>query len=260
MFNQKWLKNIGFFGGDTEAVSQMLVEHAVKKELATVHLVNVFTLHLASQQSSLYSNLLKADYCLCDSRFIELKLKRSDAVCQVRGEDLFIALAKLSASKNLGHFFIGGSEGSIEDSKEFIWKKIGPIKIAGWEAPWIESPENFDWTALAKEIKIAQADIVWIGLGTPKQDFAVHSLGKYLNVPIIPIGAVFNIWSSEAKSSSKIFARFGIEWLHRLVQDPIRLMPRYLGTPMITLLNLLFLRTSSKTIQKSPSSDKNHIQ
>ncbi len=260
MFNQKWLKNIGFFSGDTDAVSQMLVEHAIKKELATVHLVNVFTLHLASQQKSLYSKLLKADYCLSDSRFIELKLKRSDAVRQVRGEDLFIALAKLSVSKNLGHFFIGGNESSIENSKEFIWKKITPIKIVGWKAPWIESPENFDWSALAKEVKAARADIVWIGLGTPKQDFAVHNLGKFLDVPIIPIGAVFNLWSGETKSSPKIFAKFGVEWLYRLVQDPIRLLPRYLGTPMVTLLNLLFLRAGGRAIKKSPNPDKDNIQ
>ena len=260
MFNQNWFKGIGFFSGDTEAVSQILIEHAVKKELATVHLVNVFTLHLARQQRSLYANLLKADYCLSDSRFIELKLKRSDGVCQVRGEDLFATLAKLSVSKNLGHFFIGGAEGSIEKSQEFIRKNISPIRIAGWKAPWIESPENFDWSALAEDVKGARADIVWVGLGTPKQDFAVHNLGKFLDLPIIPIGAVFNVWSSEAKPSPKIFANFGIEWLHRLVQDPIRLVPRYFGSPVLTLLNLLFLPSSSKPIQKSPNQDKDHIQ
>ena len=259
MFNQNWLKGIGFFSGDTEAASQILMDHAVKKELATVHLVNVFTLHLASQQRPLYANLVKADYCLSDSRFIELKLKRSERVCQVRGEDLFIALAKLSLSKNLGHFFIGGAERSIEKSQEFIRKKLSPIKIVGWKAPWIESPENFDWRALAEDVKIAGADIVWVGLGTPKQDFAVHNLGKFLDVPIIPIGAVFNVWSSEAKPSPKIFANFGIEWLHRLVQDPIRLVPRYLGSPVLTLLNLLILPTSSRPIQKSPDQDKDHI-
>jgi N-acetylglucosaminyldiphosphoundecaprenol N-acetyl-beta-D-mannosaminyltransferase len=242
MANCNWVTDIDFYRGNVDELSEILLDRSIKKIRTTVHLVNMYTLHLARIQQDILGKLIIADFCLSDSRFIQIKLKRALGISQIRGADLFKSISRRGMEINLGHFFIGGKDSLIDHSLLFMRKSLGNIRVTGWEAPWINDFENFDWEGLARKIEETNSNFVWVGLGTPKQDLAVHRLAQYLSIPIIPIGGVFDIWSGETKAAPRYFSKLGIEWLFRLVQEPKRLASRYFGEPSKTFLRFLFLR------------------
>ena len=89
-----------------------------------------------------------------------------------------------------------------------------------------------DIDGLVARVRASGANILWIGLGTPRQDYLVHRLARDLAMPIVPVGAAFDYWSGEINEAPAILHGSGLEWLHRLVSEPRRLWHRYLvGNP-----------------------------
>lgn len=71
------------------------------------------------------------------------------------------------------------------------------------------------------------ANIVWVGLGTPKQDFLASALAGLVGVPCIGVGAAFDFVAGTVQEAPPWIQRSGLEWLFRLTQDPRRLWRRY---------------------------------
>jgi N-acetylglucosaminyldiphosphoundecaprenol N-acetyl-beta-D-mannosaminyltransferase len=86
-----------------------------------------------------------------------------------------------------------------------------------------------EFVDLGKMINTAQADIVWIGLSTPKQEIFAKRLSNYVRVHfIITVGAAFDFLTGRVKQAPAFVQRIGMEWFFRLVTEPRRLYKRYL--------------------------------
>jgi N-acetylglucosaminyldiphosphoundecaprenol N-acetyl-beta-D-mannosaminyltransferase len=78
--------------------------------------------------------------------------------------------------------------------------------------------------------------VLWIGLGTPRQDYLVHLLAPQLSIPVVPVGAAFDFWSGAIKEAPRVLQGTGLEWVYRLAKEPRRLWRRYLlGNPRFVL-------------------------
>ena len=98
----------------------------------------------------------------------------------------------------------------------------------------LEDPKTID------AINAARPDIVWVGLGAPKQDWWVANHRELLNAPVlIAVGAAFDFHSGRVKQAPKWMQRSGLEWLFRLSQDPKRLATRYTKIMLSPLHNLI---------------------
>jgi N-acetylglucosaminyldiphosphoundecaprenol N-acetyl-beta-D-mannosaminyltransferase len=86
-----------------------------------------------------------------------------------------------------------------------------------------------------RSLRLAQPDIIWVGLGTPKQDVEVARLAA-LGHLAVAVGAAFDFTSGDVKEAPRAFRVAGLEWLHRLFTEPRRLWRRYL------IGNIVFLR------------------
>ena len=80
------------------------------------------------------------------------------------------------------------------------------------------------------------ATIVWVGIGTPRQDYLVPRLGSRLDIVIVPVGAAFDFWSGRVPEAPAALHGSGVEWAYRLSREPRRLWRRYLfGNPRFVL-------------------------
>ena len=77
-------------------------------------------------------------------------------------------------------------------------------------------------------LKESKAQVVWVGLGTPKQDFVVHEISKQMPITAIAVGAAFDYLAGTLAETPKVIQKIGFEWLYRLIKEPRRLWRRYL--------------------------------
>ncbi|MEL6674290.1 MAG: WecB/TagA/CpsF family glycosyltransferase [Bacteroidota bacterium] len=144
------------------------------------------------------------------------------------GPDFFEEVLRASADKPIRHYFCGGREGVADALKEAVGKNFGNHQIAGTFCPPFLPVEKYDYEEIARKINEANADIVWIGLSTPKQEMFAHYLSQYSEVHyIVTVGAAFDFHTGSINKAPKFISRMGMEWFYRLVQEPKRLWKRY---------------------------------
>jgi N-acetylglucosaminyldiphosphoundecaprenol N-acetyl-beta-D-mannosaminyltransferase len=103
------------------------------------------------------------------------------------------------------------------------------IEIAGTHSPPFRALSDIEKQEDVARINEAQADLVWVGLGNPKQELWMAENRPVLAAPaILAVGAAFAFHSGQVKQAPVWMQRSGTEWLYRFVQEPRRLWKRYL--------------------------------
>jgi N-acetylglucosaminyldiphosphoundecaprenol N-acetyl-beta-D-mannosaminyltransferase len=148
---------------------------------------------------------------------------------RVAGSDLFWELAKASDAHQLRLFFLGGYEGSAELARKAVLAKHPNAQICGLYCPphkTFATPE--EQTKIREMICEAKPDILFVGLGAPKQEKWIYENRHKLDVPVsIGVGGTFEMAGGVVKRAPQWMGRMGIEWTYRLLQDPKRLWKRY---------------------------------
>jgi len=163
-------------------------------------------------------------------------------VTRCYGPDLFLAVMETSVGKDAGfkHFFYGGAEGVPEALGERMQERFPRLKVVGaYSPPFRElSPEEDEH--IIQMIRDSEADIVWIGLSTPKQERWMADHVKKLGRPIlIGVGAAFDFYTGRVVQAPRLVQKSGLEWLFRLLMEPRRLWKRYSkNVPLFLLLTL----------------------
>ena len=148
---------------------------------------------------------------------------------RVYGPDLMLALCGRSQTTGHRHYFYGGRPGVAELLVTKLRSKFPGLHVAGTYSPPMRVAGAMEDSSVIDRINQASADVVWVGLGTPKQDFWAGLHRPLLTAPvIIAIGAAFDFHAGLLKQAPSWMQRSGLEWLFRLSQEPRRLAYRYL--------------------------------
>lgn len=160
---------------------------------------------------------------------------------RVNGTDLFEQLCAVAAEKGLKVFLLGGRKGAADAAREILEARHPALKIVGTHCP----PYGFESqpTELASinaNIKAAQPDLLFVGLGAPKQEKWIAANYQELSVPIsVGIGVSFELVANMVSRAPIWMQKTGLEWLFRLIVEPGRLWKRYIiGNPLFILLVL----------------------
>jgi N-acetylglucosaminyldiphosphoundecaprenol N-acetyl-beta-D-mannosaminyltransferase len=169
-----------------------------------------------------------------------------DRAERVTGPDL---MGELFARDNgLRHFFYGAGQETLDILKENLLNKYPGIQIAGMISPPFRPLSEEEDAAMVRAINESRPDIVWIGLGAPKQENWMYRHAGKIDGVMIGVGAGFAYHAGEIKRAPAWMQKLSLEWLYRLLQDPVRLAKRYFTT------NLKFLwlvgRENRKTRKK----------
>jgi hypothetical protein len=93
--------------------------------------------------------------------------------------------------------------------------------------------------AIVQQINSCGAGIVWVGLGCPKQEAWMHAHRGRINSVMVGVGAAFDFHAGVIKRAPLWMQRSGLEWVHRMAQDPRRLVKRYLVTNTIFVIGIM---------------------
>jgi N-acetylglucosaminyldiphosphoundecaprenol N-acetyl-beta-D-mannosaminyltransferase len=219
-----------------------LAELADHKVPADIHLINAYTVALSDVDLE-YRDLLRSAHTnLPDGRPLSLigRFRVGRSFGQVRGPSLFHETLQLDWPRPLRHFLLGGTEESLAHLTRQIGQVAPSANVVGTNSPPFGPLTENDRAMIRDEILSSGANILWVGLGTPKQDYEVARLARQLDIPCVAVGAAFDFLAGTKLEAPRLLRRLGLEWLFRLFTEPRRLWRRYL------IGNLMFLRAVAR--------------
>lgn len=162
---------------------------------------------------------------------------------RIRGTDLTLKICKLAEERGYRLFFYGSTISTLRMLKLKLYDKFPLLKFVGIYSPPFTHLNTNNKIELINRLSKNKVDILFIALGTPKQEFFAYDL-LYSNprfkkpLVVIPVGAVFDFISGNKKQAPKFLQDTGFEWMFRLIQEPKRLWKRYLlyGPTFIILI------------------------
>lgn len=161
-------------------------------------------------------------------------------VSRVYGPDLMAAVCNQAAREGWSSYFVGGAPGVAEALIRTLRESYPGLRIAGHESPPFRALEPDEELAMVTRINQANPDLVWVGLGTPKQEVWMWEHRPQLEAPVIlGVGAAFDLVSGALRQAPRWMQRSGLEWLYRLCVEPRRLWRRYLLNIPVFLVGLL---------------------
>ncbi len=148
---------------------------------------------------------------------------------RVYGPDYMIEMCRRSRSLGYRHFLYGGAPGVVEQLQATLQSQMPWLQIVGIYTPPYGPLSAKQECELAAVVARAQPDIFWVGLSTPKQERFMASYGPRLDVKLMAgVGAAFDLHAGLRPDAPLWMKHSGLQWLHRLAQEPARLAPRYL--------------------------------
>ncbi len=181
------------------------------------------------------------------------RLRGNGHVSRVYGPDLMLEVCQQSVKKGHKHFFYGGADGVADLLKQKLTEKCPGLQVVGTYCPPFRPLTDDEDRDLVKMINASGADIVWVGLSTPKQERWMSKHVGRLDAPVmVGVGAAFDFHAGLKKQAPKFIQKSGFEWLFRMVTEPKRLWKRYMVNNPLFLLNLALAATGLKDFSDKP--------
>jgi N-acetylglucosaminyldiphosphoundecaprenol N-acetyl-beta-D-mannosaminyltransferase len=152
-----------------------------------------------------------------------------DEIGHVRGSDLMLAVLERAQELGWRSYFYGGQEGIPERLVERLRERFPDLEVAGCYSPpfRVLTPEEDE--DVVRRINDSGADLVWVGLSTPKQERWMAKHRDRLDASaLLGVGAAFDYHAGCLRQAPVVFQNSGLEWVYRLASEPRRLWRRYL--------------------------------
>lgn len=217
---------------------QLLVEWASRRDtLRYFACVNAHSAEMAHRDSTFMSALRQADLLVADGFGVILASRILGGRVRERatGPDLFMAVSDaLDREGGRSVFYLGGSEETLGRIRMKHRERFPNLAIAGtYSPPFRATFSAADMEAMADRVNHVAPDVLWVGLGAPKQEKWILGNRARLRVPLCgPVGAMFDYFAGNVPVPPKWVERAGLHWAYRLAKDPKRLWRRNLDSPL----------------------------
>ncbi|MEA2498175.1 MAG: N-acetylglucosaminyldiphosphoundecaprenol N-acetyl-beta-D-mannosaminyltransferase [Actinomycetota bacterium] len=149
---------------------------------------------------------------------------------KVTGIEFAPMVAEAGLDQEVRHFFFGGADGVAEKAAAGLTRMVPGTKVVGTITPPFSDRGDWSIEELQAEVERTRAQVLWVGLGAPRQEIWMSQVAGRLNVPVmVGVGAAFDFLAGTKKAAPKILRHVGLEWAFRLLSEPRRLWRRYLG-------------------------------
>lgn len=217
---------------DMPTALALLGEHREDWRGRYICLGNVHTTVTASEDAAYRAVQQNAVLVLPDGRpFVTYSRRHGWPQAQrVAGPDLFRQALQAGVAKGWRHYFYGGSPETVAALQAVLPARYPGIVIAGLESPPFRPLTAAEDAAAVQRINAAQPDFLWVGLGAPKQENWMAAHAGRIDAVMLGVGAAFDFEAGTVARAPEWMQRSSLEWLWRLLQDPKRLLGRYLRT------------------------------
>jgi N-acetylglucosaminyldiphosphoundecaprenol N-acetyl-beta-D-mannosaminyltransferase len=147
---------------------------------------------------------------------------------RVYGPDLMLSVFDAGSAKGLRHFLYGATAETLEQLQARLLAKFPQARIVGSYAPPFRQLSMQEEADIADRLNRSDADIIWVGLSSPKQELWMARMRDRLEAPmLIGVGAAFDFHAGLKRQAPRVIQRSGFEWAFRLLCEPRRLWRRY---------------------------------
>jgi N-acetylglucosaminyldiphosphoundecaprenol N-acetyl-beta-D-mannosaminyltransferase len=207
------------------------VEQLIECERSHVlHFLPVHPMVLARRDSEYRSLLNCGELNLVDGASVAVGLRLAGIRApRTTGTTALRTLSAWGVGTGIRHYLFGGTPEVVELLRSTLEREYPGIEIVGAESPPFRELTVQDLEQARQRMRAARAQLVWVGLGSPKQDRVAERLCELAAAPVLLcVGAAFDFVSGAKRRAPSWMQRAGLEWLYRLVAEPRRLWRRYL--------------------------------
>ena len=214
-----------YFGVDVSPMGYDEILSDVEKrmqrnEKSTIIAVNPEKVMAAEKDEQLRELINNSTYGIPDGVGILLasKLKKGAITSRVTGVDMMDRLLQFAAVKGYRVFLYGAKEEVVVAAKENIEAKYPTIDISGYENGYVQ-----DAAAVVKKINDAKADLLFVAMGSPKQELWIREHMNEVSAKVFQgVGGSFDVFAGNVKRAPLFFRKLGLEWFYRLMKEPQR--------------------------------------
>jgi N-acetylglucosaminyldiphosphoundecaprenol N-acetyl-beta-D-mannosaminyltransferase len=157
---------------------------------------------------------------------------------RVYGPTLMLKICDRAAQEGLPIYLYGSQPEVLEALSKNLCDRFSGLRIAGIQPSRFRQVSEAEQIEIAKTISDSGAQIVFVGLGCPRQEVWVYENQSFLKMPTLAVGAAFDFHAGLLPQAPAWMQKQGLEWLFRLIQEPKRLWKRYLYLNPLYLWNL----------------------
>lgn len=242
---------------DSARLTELLSKHCLECRESTpplsVDFTNVHIVAMRARHPDFYQSTSRVDWFIPDSQILTwaVSLLGGENHERVYGPD-FMGYFLENGNQALSHFFFGASQTCLDLLHSEALRIRPDLKIAGKRNGYFN---DVDESEIIGEINRSSPDVLWVGLGTPKQQAWIHENKAKLNVKVIlAVGFAFDVNAGTKRDAPAWLGPIGLTWLYRLLSEPRRLWRRYLVYNSIFLSGLFRQLRSDDTpfVQSQP--------
>ncbi len=181
------------------------------------------------------------------------KLQGHDRMQRVAGPDLMLEVFRRLAFAECRHFLYGGNEGVADQLAAALRGRFPWTQIVGTYTPPFRDLTDHEEEELIAQVEHCKPDFFWVGISTPKQEKFMRCYLPRLNTRLMfAVGAAFDFHTGRIQDSPVWVKQAGLQWLHRLIQEPRRLWWRYFRNNPLFLWRIALQLTGLKTYTPMP--------
>jgi N-acetylglucosaminyldiphosphoundecaprenol N-acetyl-beta-D-mannosaminyltransferase len=159
---------------------------------------------------------------------------------RVYGPDYMLELCRQSVERGYTHFFYGGNPGIADALRSALTSRFPGLRVVGTYTPPFRPLNTDEERDLIGQVKERRPDVFWVGLSTPKQERFMATYLRKLDLKLmVGVGAAFDLHTGHMKDAPRWMKNSGLQWLHRLAQEPRRLWRRYLVNNPLFIYRIL---------------------
>jgi N-acetylglucosaminyldiphosphoundecaprenol N-acetyl-beta-D-mannosaminyltransferase len=228
------LAGLAFPHVDLEGATRALLSPEGRATAVPWRLVNTFNISLVRSDPEYAATMRGEGINLPDGKpvgwvlgWLSRRAGFTTAPTQVRGPALFCRALDEGRADDVTHYLLGGSPETLTALVEAIERRWPGARVVGAESPPFRDLTEEEQEAQDQRIRASGADLVWVGLGTPRQDGEAARLARSVKRPAIGIGAAFDFVAGTRAEAPVWVQRLALEWLFRFASEPRRLWRRY---------------------------------
>ncbi len=159
---------------------------------------------------------------------------------RVFGPEFMAAMCQLSLQRDYRHFLYGGEPGVAEILRTTLEAKFPGLRVVGTYTPPFRALTEAEQDEVLTQVRASKPHILWVGLSTPKQErFMAQYIDRFEVPLLVGVGAAFDYHTGRIRDCPRWVKRAGLQWLHRLMQEPRRLWKRYLRNNPAFVWNIM---------------------
>jgi N-acetylglucosaminyldiphosphoundecaprenol N-acetyl-beta-D-mannosaminyltransferase len=223
---------------DWDTALARIDEWGLKNDSRYVCICNVHSLVTARQQPAFARALAQADMTTPDGAPVAWMLRRLGMAGQERinGPDLMLRYCERAQRSGVAIFLYGSTAEMLMALQSELRRRFPALRIAGSHAPPFRPPTPAETQSEIDQINGSGAGVVFVSLGCPKQEMWMAERSGHIRAVTIGVGAAFAFHAGITRRAPAWMHSAGLEWLHRLAQEPRRLWRRYLVTNSVFIV------------------------